>query len=80
MICDADLVIGGSWGREDTIIFSNGEVIYQVPTKGGEAKALTRLDSSRGETTHNKTNGLDRFCSSTNRSWQPGGLGMTGSG
>jgi DNA-binding winged helix-turn-helix (wHTH) protein len=51
-ICDAALVIGGSWGRGGTIIFSNGDVIYRVPADGGEAKTLTKLDRSRGETTH----------------------------
>ena len=51
-ICTAALVIGGSWNRDGTIIFSDGDVILQVPAKGGEAKPLTRLDASRGETTH----------------------------
>jgi len=41
-ICNTLLVIGGSWNREGTIIFGDGEKISQVPAKGGEAKPLTR--------------------------------------
>ena len=51
-ICTASLVIGGTWNRDGTILFSDGEVILRVPSKGGEAKPLTRLDASRSETTH----------------------------
>ena len=45
-------MIGGSWNRDGTIIFSDGEVIYRVPAKGGLAQHLTRLDASLGETSH----------------------------
>jgi eukaryotic-like serine/threonine-protein kinase len=51
-ICDAAVVIGGSWNRDETIIFSDGEVIYRVPAKGGVAQHLTTLDASLGETSH----------------------------
>ncbi len=51
-ICTAALVIGGSWNRDGTILFSDGGVILQVPAKGGEAKPITTLDASRGETAH----------------------------
>ena len=51
-ICSASLVIGGTWNRDGTILFSDGEVILQVSAKGGESKPLTRLDASRSETTH----------------------------
>jgi DNA-binding winged helix-turn-helix (wHTH) protein len=50
-ICNAPLVIGGSWNRDGTIIFSDGAMIFRVPAKGGEAEPLTRLDASRAETT-----------------------------
>jgi eukaryotic-like serine/threonine-protein kinase len=51
-ICTAALVIGGSWNRDGTILFSDGDVILQVPAKGGDARPLTRLDASRRETAH----------------------------
>lgn len=51
-ICDAALVIGGTWNRQGIILFSNGEVIYRVTVSGGDPRPLTRLDSARGETSH----------------------------
>jgi eukaryotic-like serine/threonine-protein kinase len=51
-ICSAALVIGGSWNRYGTIIFSDGEKLLQVAASGGDAKPITRLDASRRETTH----------------------------
>jgi Tol biopolymer transport system component len=52
IICDAAVVIGGSWNRDGTIIFSDGQLLYRVPAKGGVAQHLTRLDDSLGETSH----------------------------
>ena len=43
-------MVGGSWNRDGTIIFGDGERIVQVPAKGGEARKLTTLDVSRAET------------------------------
>jgi Tol biopolymer transport system component len=40
------------WNRDGTIIFGDAITISQVPAKGGDTKPLTRLDGSRGETTH----------------------------
>jgi len=51
-ICTAPLVIGGSWNLDGTIVFGDGSAILRVPAKGGEPAPLTRLDASRGETTH----------------------------
>jgi eukaryotic-like serine/threonine-protein kinase len=51
-ICNAALVVGGSWNRAGTIIFSDGDTLSRVPAKGGEAQPLTRLNISRKETTH----------------------------
>ena len=55
-VCDAELVLGGSWNREGVIIFSGSTggspVLFQVNAKGGKAAALTRLDPARGETQH----------------------------
>src|SRR5262249_32210041 len=58
VICNAALVIGGSWGPDGHIIFSgfaehNGPQILMVAAMGGEAKSLTRLDAKRGENEHN---------------------------
>jgi DNA-binding winged helix-turn-helix (wHTH) protein/Tol biopolymer transport system component len=54
IICHAPLVIGGSWSRDDNIIFGGGpeNEIVLAPANGGEAKSLTRLDVKRGENKH----------------------------
>src|SRR5215831_18113650 len=55
-ICDAPLVIGGSWNRDQTIIFSGskggGPEIFSVPAQGGEPRRATKLDHSRGDALH----------------------------
>ena len=56
-VCNAAIILGGSWSRDGTIIFSdsskNGEPgILQVPARGGEPKLLTHLNSERGERQH----------------------------
>lgn len=57
-ICDATLVVGGSWNRDGIIIFAAGRAgvsdleILEVPAKGGIAKALTKLDPKRRESQH----------------------------
>jgi serine/threonine protein kinase len=52
-VCDIASARGGSWSRQDTIIFGKfpGE-IYQVPASGGQPKVVTRLDASRHDTSH----------------------------
>jgi DNA-binding winged helix-turn-helix (wHTH) protein/Tol biopolymer transport system component len=54
VICDAPLVIGGSWSRTNNIIFGGGgeNEIVLAPAGGGAAKSLTRLDARRGENQH----------------------------
>jgi serine/threonine protein kinase/Tol biopolymer transport system component len=53
IICDAKDGRGGSWNRDNVIIFSNAaEPIYQVPAAGGTGAAVTKLDTSRAEKTH----------------------------
>ena len=43
----------GSWGDDDTIVFSSTlSGIFRVPSMGGTAEALTRLDSEAGEVAH----------------------------
>jgi len=55
-ICNASIVLGGSWNRDNTIIFSGstggGPEIFSVSALGGEPKQATRLDTSRGEMQH----------------------------
>jgi Tol biopolymer transport system component len=49
------LYLGGTWNNEGIIVFSAGSTtarLYSVPATGGEAKAVTFLDKSRGETDH----------------------------
>jgi len=50
-VCDASDGRGGSWNRDDVIIFSPsaGDPIYRVPAAGGAATAVTKLDTSRRE-------------------------------
>jgi serine/threonine-protein kinase len=44
---------GASWGRDDTIFFSqNGSRIFRVRAAGGEPTPLTTLDSKQGEVAH----------------------------
>jgi Tol biopolymer transport system component len=46
---------GGTWSSEGTIVFSTGGTsarLYSVSEAGGDAKPLTSLDKSRGETAH----------------------------
>ena len=53
-ICDAPDARGGSWNRDGTILFepSFREPIHRVSANGGKSVPLTKLDSSRNETTH----------------------------
>ena len=52
-VCDIDQARGGSWNREDAIVFAKfpGE-IYRVPASGGQPKQVTRLDTARHESSH----------------------------
>ncbi|MFQ5479593.1 MAG: protein kinase, partial [Candidatus Binatia bacterium] len=49
-----DLIWGGSWEEDDTIIFSRGPVsgLFQISADGGEPRALTQLDAAKGEVWH----------------------------
>ncbi len=53
-VCDVREPRGGSWGRDDVILFTPHwrDPIYRVPVAGGKPAPLTKLDSSRNETTH----------------------------
>jgi serine/threonine-protein kinase len=45
----------GNWGDDDSIAFSEftgGASVFRVPATGGNAQAITKLDSSRGDEWH----------------------------
>jgi eukaryotic-like serine/threonine-protein kinase len=54
ILADAYSVSRGAWSREGTIVFAprhNGP-LHAVPAEGGAARAVTTLDSARGDTSH----------------------------
>jgi eukaryotic-like serine/threonine-protein kinase len=53
ILCDVDQARGGSWNRQDIILFAKypGE-IYRIPASGGAPQQVTHLDLSRHDTTH----------------------------
>ncbi len=53
-LCDAAVNRGGSWGPDDTIVFSPNAVagLMRVPAAGGVPQVLTTPDASKGERTH----------------------------
>ena len=53
-LCDARVVIGGSWSRDNVIVFTpdNRRPIYRVSAMGGDPVAVTTLDASQGHNTH----------------------------
>jgi Tol biopolymer transport system component len=52
-LCEVDQARGGSWNRQDVIIFAKfpGEV-YRVPASGGTPEPATHFDPARHDTTH----------------------------
>jgi len=54
VLCDAATPRGGTWNRDDVIVFSPTATsgLFRVNGSGGEATQLTHLDSARQETTH----------------------------
>jgi Tol biopolymer transport system component len=53
-LCDASPNgLGGTWNRDGTILFGlPSRPIHSVPDSGGAAQPVTKLDTSRHETTH----------------------------
>jgi len=49
-LCEAPNPRGGSWGRDDVILFAPGSQgpIFSIPAAGGTAEAVTQVDSTRG--------------------------------
>jgi serine/threonine protein kinase/Tol biopolymer transport system component len=54
VICNAEGGSGGSWGPDGTIVFapSGTSALYRVSASGGQPVAVTKLNSSRHETSH----------------------------
>ena len=52
-LCDARVAIGGTWSRDDVIVFApDNRCRYRVPAAGGEPTPVTTLDPSQGHNTH----------------------------
>src|SRR5205807_1706181 len=54
VLCNAADGRGGSWSREDVIVFAPAltSPLMQMPSHGGEPKPLTALDRARQEISH----------------------------
>jgi eukaryotic-like serine/threonine-protein kinase len=53
-VCDAAIGFGGTWGTDDTIVFSSttGSPLFRVDARGGQVSRITTLDAARGEFSH----------------------------
>jgi hypothetical protein len=53
-ICNANSGRGGSWNKDDVIVFApdQNKSIYQVVAGGGEPVQITKLDTLKNEATH----------------------------
>ena len=51
-VCDTPVFNGGTWNRDDVILFGGRGGIMQVAAGGGTPSALTAVDDTRGEFTH----------------------------
>ena len=53
-LCDAPVGLGGSWGHDDTIVFSaaTGLGLSQVSANGGKPQPVTSLDAKKEEFSH----------------------------
>ncbi len=51
-LCDAARLVGGTWSREDVILFSTGSGIQRVSAAGGGASPVTTVDPASGERGH----------------------------
>ncbi len=53
-ICDGSFFDGGTWGPDDTIVFSGPKGLLQVPAGGGAPQELTTVDTAKGEVSHGR--------------------------
>jgi Tol biopolymer transport system component len=54
-LCDGNFGLGGAaWGDDDTIVFAGAKGLMRVSANGGEVKALTTIDTTKGETAHSR--------------------------
>ena len=53
-VTDAAIGFGGTWGTDDTIVFSSttGSPLFRVDARGGDASRVTTLDAAKGEFSH----------------------------
>jgi hypothetical protein len=53
-ICDATLPSGGTWGKDDVIVFAAGanEGLSRVAAAGGQPTVITTVDASKKENSH----------------------------
>jgi DNA-binding winged helix-turn-helix (wHTH) protein/Tol biopolymer transport system component len=51
-VADLPPIRGGTWSADGTIVFAGSEGLYRIPSDGGEAELLTRIDHTRGEFSH----------------------------
>ena len=58
VLCVASPSMSGSWGSDDTIVFSSGsdfgQQLYRVSASGGEREVLATPDSDKGEINYRK--------------------------
>ena len=51
-VSNAPNLAGGTWSREDVIVFSAGGILQRVPAAGGEPVPISARDESLQETSH----------------------------
>jgi serine/threonine protein kinase/WD40 repeat protein len=53
-LCDVALLFGANWGRDNTVVFSDGVYsgLSRVSVEGGKPEILTKPDPKREETSH----------------------------
>lgn len=51
-LCDGASFNGITWTDRESIIFSNGKSLMQVPASGGAPQTITTPDNQKGETSH----------------------------
>ncbi len=53
-LCDASLLFGADWGRDNSIVFSDGvsSGLLRISAEGGKPEILTKPDQKREESSH----------------------------